>query len=306
MLSMRYTTMPQLPMIEANVRPPWADEMARLRYFLPGAFLFDREPFLLVAVHGEVERFVGAAALSLRPLQSLPVAWLCLRVEEVHTRTEIARELMNLALNEAWKGDAEHLYLAQTFDEDSDEARIFLEAGFEKESVTEVYELDSRALGERVERLYQRMRRSGLLPENVDVVALQPALIPKVREFLWQHMPHSASLLALETAGHRPENSLALFINDELKGVLLCRREGRVGYIGLRVVAPELRAGTGWANLVLLHASTSSGLRTGLEVSHFEFDPKLHPDTREFAKAADARQVGRRLLLRMKRPENAD
>jgi hypothetical protein len=276
--------------------------MARVRYFLPGAFLFDRDPFLLVAVAGEVERFVGAAALSLRLLATAGGAWLYLRGEEVREQAEIARELVRQSLQEAWRQGAARVFLSPTLEEDSEEARHFLAAGFVCESVTERYEIEARPLGERLERIYQRLRSAGMLPPNVELQVLQPAIIATVRQFLWEHMPHSASLLALETAGHRPENSLALFVAGEIKGVLLSRRDGPVSQVGLRVVAPELRSGSGWANLLLLHESIRSGLLSGLEVSRFEFDPQLHPDTREFAKTSGARHLGRRILLRMDRP----
>lgn len=287
--------------MEAIVRPPWADEMARVRYFLPGAFLFDRDPFLLVAVQGEVERFIGAAALSVRTVQAVAGAWLYLRSEEVRDRREIASTLVEQALAEAWNRGAEQVFLSPTLEEDSEEAQHFLAAGFERESATESYEIDAPPLGERLARIYQRMCRSGMLPPNVELQALQPALIPIVRQFLWEHMPHTASLLAIETAGHRPENSVALFVGDEIKGLLLSRRDGPISYVGLRLVAPELRGGTGWANLLLLHESIQSGLRSDLEVSRFEFDPEVHADTREFAKMSGARRVGRKILLRMER-----
>lgn len=69
--------------------------------------------------------------------------------------------------------------------------------------------------------------------------------------------------------------------------------------MGLRVVAEELRGGLGWANLLLLNATLSSGLQTGLEISRFEFNPEQHLDTKQFAQLNDARLVGRRLLLKI-------
>jgi hypothetical protein len=115
-------------------------------------------------------------------------------------------------------------------------------------------------------------------------------------------MPSSASAMALETAGYKAENSLALILNGEVKGILLCRRIGRMAHLGLRVVAKELRGGLAWANLVLLHAAMSSGLQTGLETTRFEFNPEQHLDTRQFAEINGAKLVSRRLLFKIAKP----
>ena len=98
-------------------------------------------------------------------------------------------------------------------------------------------------------------------------------------------------------AGYKPEHSLALLVRGEVRGVLLCRRHGRVSHVGLRLVAPELRGGLAWANLLLLHASTASGVSTGQERSRFEFSPAEHADTRQFAQGVGAKFLGRRVLL---------
>ena len=120
------------------------------------------------------------------------------------------------------------------------------------------------------------------------------------------NMPSSASALALETGGYKAEHSIALIQNSEVKGVLLSRRAGKISYTGLRVVAEELRGGFGWANLILMHTSIASGLQTGLEVIRFEFDPKQHHDTQQFADLSGARLVTRRFLFRIDNPEKND
>src|SRR4051812_12196160 len=96
-------------------------------------------------------------------------------------------------------------------------------------------------------------------------------------------MPGSASTLAHETAGYKAEHSIALLQNGEIKGVVLGRRRGNMVHTGLRVVSKELRGNSGWANLLMMHTTLSSGLQTGLELARFEFDPELHHDTRQFA-----------------------
>jgi hypothetical protein len=283
-----------------EVRPPWSDEIPRLQYFLPTAFLFDPSPFLLVAVTGRVERFVGAMAMAARPLEGVKTTWLCLRVEDHHERS--AAEMLRRGLDEAWARGAQCVYFGQTVDEKSEMATALKEMGFERVATHEVYEVNSTEIWGRADRILQRLRARNLIPPDVELTTLQPNVVPKVRQFLATNLPESASVPALEAAGYKAEHSIALLRSGEIKGVLLCRRAGHVAHIGLRAVAVELRGGLGWANLLLLHASLSSGLQTGLEISRFEFDPEQHIDTKQFAELNGAHFVGRRLLLKINRP----
>jgi hypothetical protein len=282
-----------------EVRPPWPDEMPRLHHFLPAAFLFDANPFLLVAVSGRVERLVAALGMTLRPLERIQATWLCLRVEKENVSSA---ELLRHGLDEAWQRGARTVYFGQTIDEESPAASGLKQMGFEAASVHEVYEVKSAEVWQRVSRIYDRLRARNLIPADVELTTLLPNVVPKARQFLLDNLPSSASALALETAGYKAEHSLALIRNGEVKGVFLCRRTGRVAHTGLRVVAEELRSGFGWANLLLLHASLVSGLQTGLEISRFEFDPQQHHDTKQFAELSGARLVGRRLLFKIDNP----
>lgn len=272
--------------------------MPRLLQFLPVALLFDENPFLLVALKGRVERLTAAVVLSLRPLERFKAGWLCIRADEDHSA---AAELMKRALAVAWEHSAECVYLGQTVDGESEAAVALRAGGFVADSTHQVYELDSAAMGKRLEAVYQRLSRAGYIPPDIEVTTLLPDVIPRVREFLLANLPPSASALAIETAGYKAEHSLALFWRGELKGVILCRRHGAAADIGLRVVAPELRGGVGWANLLLLRSSLASGLDTGLAISRFEFDPQQHHDTRQFAQISGARLVGERVLFRIDR-----
>jgi hypothetical protein len=285
---------------QTEVRPPWTDEMPRLQYFLPAAFLFDPNPFLLVAVAGRVERFVGALALTLRQLDETPSAWLSMRVEN---ENPVGAELLERGLEEAWKRGTGSVHFGQTVDEESAAAEALQRAGFEPGAVHEVYEINSHLMGARLNRIHERLMARKIIPSNVELTTLQPSVVPKVRRFLFENLPSSASALALETASYKAEHSLALMQDGVIKGVLLCRRAANVAHVGLRVVAEELRGGLGWANLLLLHGAISSGLQTGLELTRFEFNPGQHHDTKQFANLNGARLVGRRLLFKVKKPD---
>ena len=285
-----------------EVRPPWPDEIWRVQFFLPSAFLFDEAPFLLVAVSGRVERLVGVAALTLRRSDQSPTSWLYLRVE---SENPASVDLLQGALAEAWRHGVESVHFGQTIDESSPAAATLREAGFETSAVHEVYEVPSAEMGGRLQRIYEKMLSRRLIPDDVQLMTIQPTLIAKVRDFLFEEMPGSASAMALETAGYKAEHSFALLQNGAVKGVVLSRRAGPVAHVGLRVVAKELRGGLAWANLLLLHASMASGLRTGLQVSRFEFNPNQHLDTRQFAQLHGAKLVGRRLLFKIDNPHKS-
>src|SRR5437763_14690589 len=102
--------------VKTEVRPPWPDELAPVQYFLPHAFLFDPNPFLLVAVSGRVERFVGALALTFRQMDETPSTWLSMRVEN---ENPIAAELLQRGLEEAWRRGTESVHFGQTIEEQS-------------------------------------------------------------------------------------------------------------------------------------------------------------------------------------------
>jgi hypothetical protein len=274
--------------------------MPRLQFFLPAAFLFDPNPFLLVAVSGRVERFVGALALTLRQVDEEPSTWLSMRVENDNP---VGAELLERGLEEAWRRGTANVHFGQTIDEQSPAAAALQAAGFVTSAVHEVYEVDARQIAARLNRIYDRLRERNLIPSNVELSTLQPSVVPQARRFLFENLPSSASALALETASYKAEHSLALLQDGVIKGVLLCRRAGTTSHVGLRVVAEELRGGLGWANLLLLHASISSGLQTGLEWTRFEFNPGQHLDTGQFADLHGARLVGRRLLFKMEKPD---
>ena len=206
---------------DVTIRAPWPDEIARLQYFLPPAFLFDTDPFLRVAVAGRVERFVAALSMTTRPLDKAKAAWLCMRAE---SQDPLSAELVRLGLAEAWDRGAQSVYFGQTIDEKSEAARALGIMGFEPVSIHEVYELDSKKLWERLDRIRQRMVASNLIPLNVRLTTLQPSMLPKVRQFLMAHLPESVSIMALETGGYKAEHSIALTQENEIKGVGKARR----------------------------------------------------------------------------------
>ena len=229
----------------AEIRAPWPDEMERLTHFLPAALLFDPDPFLRIAVRGRVERIVGAVSLTLRPVARTGAAWMTFRVEPDNDDVgSIVRDLVLEAVRFAWVSGAVRISLGAALDENSRLIPVLQEVGFHIESAQEVWEIDSRLIWKRLDSLYTRAKAAGWIPPETELLSLQPALIPPVRDFLVAHVPRTASILAMQSTGYKPEHSLALIVSGEVKGVLLCRVEGRVAVISLRAVAP----GIAWRN----------------------------------------------------------
>lgn len=289
---------------DVTIRQPWPDEKPRLQDYLRAAFLYEADPSLLVVVKGRVERLVGAAALSFAPIQSVKTGWFSLRIEKSPDQAFITRELSKRILEMAWAAKCDRVFFGGTLDEKSEIAVTLQQLGFSIESVHEVFETNSSTMGPRLAKICDRLEASGLFPAGISLMTLQPRVVPEVREFLLRHIPQSVSSLALQSVAYKPEHSIALLLDGKIKGVLLCRRVEDVGHIGLRVVAPELRGGVGWANLLLLNTYISAGVKTGLRLTRFELNPDMHQDTRQLAETIEAQRRGRRLLLGITRQEN--
>jgi hypothetical protein len=283
---------------DVTIRPPWPDEMERLHSFLGSAFLYDSAPEIVVAVKGRVERLAGAGALTCFRFGETTMGWVSLRVEELSERPTITRELIDRILPCARSRNCAQVFLAGTVDEKSEIATQLREIGFVVDTVHDVVE-STLTIAPRLAKILERLQAGRLLPEKISLVTLQPKVLPEVSAFLRENMPQSISSLAMQSAAYKPDHSIALFVDGKIKGVLLCRRFDDVGYIGLRVVAPELRGGVGWANLLLLHTYISAGLQSGLRVTRFELNPEIHRDTKQLAETMEARRIGRRVLLRM-------
>lgn len=285
-----------------SVREPWPDEVSRVQHFLQSGFLYDPEPYLLIAVTGRVERIAGALALSSRALASIESSWMNTRT--THEDESITADLVKRALDEAWKRESRSVILGQTLREGSPAEQSFRGLGFVPAATHEVYELDAAPLFERIERVYKRLRTRGMIPENAELMSLQQTLIPKVRKFLQETVPGSATTLANNTIGYKSQHSLVLLLGDEVKGVILGRRAGNTGNTGLRAVAKELQGGFGWANIFLMYGSLASGMQTGLERVRFELDPQAHHDTSQFAQIQGGRLVSRRVMLKIDNPNS--
>ena len=179
-----------------EVRPPWPDEMDRVRQYLPGAFLHGDRPRLGVVVAGRAGRLVGVCALSMGRLRAYRAGWLGLRTEGGAERLAVMEALLRPALAAAWTAGAEAVVFSQLLGADTPDAELLRRVGFEAQETHEVYETALPALWTRIDRLHRRLRERGLIPAGARVTPLLPTMAEAARRFLAAHMPQGLAMLA--------------------------------------------------------------------------------------------------------------
>lgn len=279
-----------------TTRPPWPDELHRVRHLLPEPFLVDENPLIFVGATGRVERLAALGAIVTQDTPTGRAGWFCLRTSPGEDQADWTAALARDAVGHARRRHLSSLVMAQTFERDSDPVRILGAFGFEPEHVMDLYAMETRPYWERLQRLHERVRRLDIIPPGVRVTTLLPRMVGKVREFLRREMPGS-NLTLLQ---YKLDHSLVLFVRKEIKGIILNHRAGNATFAALRVVASELRGGFGWANLLLNYTCLESAMEAGCTENYFELDPKAHADTEQMAQIAQARKVRRNVLLKWK------
>ena len=289
--------------VSVEIRRPWPDELWRVQRFVPTVFLYDASPRLDLVVRGRAERIVGVCALSMQPLRRQRAGWVAVSVEERPERPEWLEALLRRALAAAWDAGAERVGYGHGVTAGSADSALLRRMGFVTHEVHEIYQLSTPEAFRRIDRIYRRLRAGGGIPSGAELSPITPAVLGAARAFLAEHLPRGIAALALENSGYAAGSSLLLWVDGKIQGLLLGRATGNVAYVGLRAVAKELRGGLGWANLMLLHASTELGIQNGVEWTRFELNPDLHGDTQQLARGFDAKLLEHVELFRMERPE---
>ncbi len=280
------------------VRPPWPDEMSRLQNFLPLAFrLGDGPPHLGVTVQGATERMTGAFGLRAAGSDDARDARLCLRVAEVPGRLVLLEALARRALALAREEGVASVTLQQALDIDTPDAGVLRGLGFVEHERQEVYHCSLTTVLARLDPLHRRLLAGlGRLPAGVELTRLLPDMADTARRFLEENMPEGQPALEAEQHVGGVPLSMVLWLNGQIKGLLLFERDGTVGHCRLRVVARELRGG--WANLCLLHAGVRAARDSGAVWARFELNPARHEETQRLARSLDATLVEHLALLR--------
>jgi len=279
-----------------QIRPPWKDELLRVREFMPRAFEAHSPAHVLIGVQGSLERIVAGAAI-LGPTQSdtkLTLAW---RVAGQRYRTrEVLLGLLGAAAQLKKKtAPSDRLQVAAMVDENSVEAEVLREIGFSVEAVHDVYEVSAPALWERLEPLHHRLTRRGLIPVNYKLAHLTQEKMVEAAGLMSRFLPDGDNPLSETNEGFRLEHSYVLLVDDVVKGLLLCRNSGEVSHVGAVLVTRDLQGGYGWANFVLHYESLREAIEYGVKRVQFTADPALHPNTSGFVVSWGARRIGAKI-----------
>ncbi len=295
-----------LPDVTAGmeVRPPWPDEMARVREFLPRCAPANPAAWT-VAVHGAAARLVAAAArvTAANARRGELLSWR-LAAEKYRTAAVLA-PLFARAL----AGAAGVVRTAGFPEEQSVEAAVLRAQGFVPDAVQQVFEMDAAPLFERLAALRERLTARGLIPADARVVRLTDEWLPAARRLYAQHVPGEAleeaggTLLDAGHAGYLQDHSDILLVGDSLRGLLLSRHVNGVSHVGAILVAPELRGGHAWAQVALFQGSRPPGVEQPVKTVRFTADEHLHPNSVQFGRLWQGRAIGRWVRLRRPVPD---
>jgi hypothetical protein len=136
-----------------------------------------------------------------------------------------------------------------------------------------------------------------MIPATARAVAPRGAWLLKLREFARRQQRNLAERLDAEE-GFTLEHSLLLVLDEDVKGAFFTRNRGRESYIGLILLAEELRGGLAWANTFMMREMLRFGLSHGVERLVFEVHPQDHRGSRQIARTSGAELVCRRWQYR--------
>jgi hypothetical protein len=279
------------------LRVPRADEMPRLRGYLPLAFLPGGSPSWLIAERPATSEWLGAWCLSWTD----PVgreAGFFLRIDH----TALAVPMLERMLQAAVKAGIRRLSRVQMVAEDNPEWPFLQQRGFRVMHEVQAYEAPLTSIGQHIEPVYEALQRRGRLPD-LEIQDFGPSNLTGVRELVLRH--HLAPDFEFdhkcvsETMGYDRELS-----------VVLADREGRVrgaflvvvpapgvGEIEVRVVdSSDPRTAFG-ANAMLLHEASRRGVKAGFEKCRFRSHSIDHRETANLAARIHATFLGRQFFV---------
>lgn len=282
------------------IRSPHRDELRRLAPLVPrGA----RTIASRVAVVGRVGRIAAATVLYRRANARRGIAHL------VFTRSAAVDAGVIFSLIESVIADAAataavddvaEIEIVGSIATDHALHQLLVAAGFEARRQLDVYRMQIGTLQARIESIYQRLAARGTIPRDAHVISPHGDWIRKLRAFLDTEQPGLSERLDMDAEGFALEHSLMLVICDAVNGVLFTRNRGLESFIGLILVARELRGGFAWANTFLMREVLLDGIASGVESVLFEVHAEDHRGTLQIARASDAEWIARRSQFRVK------
>lgn len=281
------------------VRPPWPNEMSRIKQFLSGSLGGAEAVHLLVLVVPDPERIVGAAAIKVKAY------------EEEGRSAEIAlgarpRSLQNgdaRVLMEAVMGKVAPLACSTVYSSPYTGAPhipLLREYGFELIKTEELWELEIRKLIARLDRLKERVR----LPQDWIVRVPTSSDLPQLVKLSAIYEFRQAARVQFDGPKDLPgthyDSKLCTVIEQRgsiiaallIKGGTTCNL-----HVDVRLVRPEARHKSGMLNLHLLNHSKKAALTEGYSTATLTVNTPRDGETRNLALRTGGRCIQSKDLL---------
>lgn len=278
-----------------TIRAPFPDEMPRVLRMLPPTPEWHA---IRIAVVGRVER-IAAAGLLFFPTAERVTGLLRFTPPTAHFAPEMIPEVLAPLLEEAKHAGAAEVVLVGSVVEEHPLGPLLIEAGFERYRQTEVYEVNASTVLERVEPVYQRLVSGRLIPTSARAIVPGGAWMPKLRQFLDEQQRTLSERLDTEE-GFTIEHSLALIMDEEIKGAFFTRNHGSKSYLGLMLLDESLRGGLAWANTMMMREMLQFGISAGVEKLIAEIHPGEHRGSQQIVRAGGAELICKRWQFRQR------
>lgn len=280
--------MPALHTLE--MRPPWRDELSRLRSFFrrpalaPGAWKIR----VLVSTEPGPERIVGAfACLGAEGRGQVR----CALRGRYETAAEVAERFGQFISEMEAEGIRE---LAAETIEGSPEERLFAETGFTVARTEEWWEIDLETVQRRLDRIVPRLRIPVewvvRRPQVTD--AAEAARIVAPYGLLNAERIASAVRQEAEADAYDLELSTVVVVGEQLAGLLMVKPGPKgLPYVEIRAVDPAHTAHSSAINSLLIQATNRAMQDQGFTRALLTVNPERDRETRNFVQRGNGQII---------------
>ena len=286
------------------IRNPTSAERRACRMLLPAAARSGQKVRLFVAVAGEPQRVVGAAALGLDGRGDAHRGWqVDLRVIGPFRRRGIGRALIEHVATQARDHDVGAIHAWEWAEPDSEAAKAWAALGFLPQRRRTEYEADVHTASRTLVPLLNEVREHGWIPDGARIVPLSEVDPAAVAALHVKYLGGTRQLLMPLLTGAAPDrydptHSRVLLLDGRVMGFTLGRVFPDQGLceVDANVLDPAVRLG--WANVWLKVDAADSLLAAGIRTMRY-FALDQHTDTRRVSIRDGVRLV--RTLVQMRR-----
>lgn len=270
-------------MPDITIERPGEPELAACLALLPAARGLPAE-FLIARIAGDL---AGAGALVWRSWSEPNGFPLLVEVAPPMRRRGVGRALVAAAAELA-RGEMPGLWSAAAVDLNGDQAAFLLASGFEPLRRQRMFQTSPEQMLAAVEPLTALLRSRGHAPEDAHIVRLAEAPLEEIGWMVSEDFgggPLSALRSLRQRLTDRPleqeDRSLVLLIDQAPAAVILAHRNGDLGLVDARFVAPVWRRS--WPGAVVLEEALRRAKTDGLTRIRFLSD-EATDDTMSFAR----------------------